>query len=293
MEILLEFDWISVFALSSPLDMWISPLLLWADPQCGLWATATWFFSRYAGRIELQFLSLMHLLWRREGQLSISPDFFFLLSACVCSGMCLLYYRLYCNFYVGIFCSSFQMSTMDFFSKDLNCMSVPVSSENSELAPLPLALFRILLYPGHFPFWLVMHILGFSWILDFPGSKGSSLLAAHHALTKEARIYCSAAMATSVCPSSPENLLFQTSCVLLQLTSFLFLFLLPVFLLSPVLDFLLSLPWRGSAGTGPLLSLARLPGHTPTSGSCPTSRAQRGQELWAEDMVWSDLWFYG
>lgn len=205
--------------------------------------------------------------------LTFSSAFFLPMFALACACSTTEEFRL-CYFCVGIFCSWFQMSTMDFFSKVLNCTSVPFSPENSELAPLPLSLFKILLCPGHFPFWLVMCILGFPWIPDFPGSKGSSLLAAHHPLTKEARLYCSAATETSVCPSAPENLLFQTSRVLLQLTSFLFLFLLPVFLLSPVLDCLLSRPWWGSAGTGPLLSLPRLPGHTPTSRSRPASPAQ-------------------
>lgn len=105
-----------------------------------------------------------------------------------------------------------------------------------------------------------MPILGFSWIPEFPVSKHSRLLAAHHPLTKEARFYRFAAVETSVRPSSPAKLLFQTSCVLLQLSSFLFLFLLPVLLLSPVFDFLLSLPLVTlcSAVAGPLPSpLAR------------------------------------
>lgn len=51
---------------------------------------------------------------------------------------------------MGIFCSSFQMSTLDFFSKDLNCMLVPFSPEHSELAPLPLALWNLTV-PWSFP----------------------------------------------------------------------------------------------------------------------------------------------
>lgn len=81
--------------------------------------------------------------------------------ACACSTT--EEFRLYCYFCVGTFCS-FQTSTMDFFSKDLNCMSVPFSPENSDLAPLPLALFEILLYPGHSCF----DLLYISWA--FPGS---------------------------------------------------------------------------------------------------------------------------
>lgn len=62
----------------------------------------------------------------------------------------------------GIFCSSFQTITVDFFSKDLNCMSRPLSPEHRELAPLPWHS-GISVYPGHFLLWLLKHTLGFSW----------------------------------------------------------------------------------------------------------------------------------
>lgn len=99
------------------------------------------------------------------------PSFCLHLLWCVCSAteeLKLSYY-----FCVGIFCFPSQTGTMGDFSQDLNCMSVPFSPENGELL-LPLAVFEVLLYPGNFPFWFVMHILGFSWNSQHLRTAGSS-----------------------------------------------------------------------------------------------------------------------
>jgi len=109
----------------------------------------------------LEGLDLSFCLWCifcEEGKASFpspeifSSSFFPPVFALACACFTTEEFRLYCYFCVGIFCSSFQTGQMVFFSKDLKCMLVPFSPENSELAPLPLALFEILLYPGHFPF---------------------------------------------------------------------------------------------------------------------------------------------
>lgn len=98
------------------------------------------------------------------GKFSIPHMFFFSFFLPAFALMCLLcYWRI--RTFLLFLCGHLMFSISKrhkIFSQDLNCMSGPFSPGNSELI-LPLALFEILVYPGNFPFWFVMRILGFSW----------------------------------------------------------------------------------------------------------------------------------
>lgn len=80
---LLLFDRISVFPFFYPLDVWISPLLFWTDPKCGLWAAITWLFSWWVGRIELQGFFFLSCTFCEEGKASFPSPLTFS-SFCLC-----------------------------------------------------------------------------------------------------------------------------------------------------------------------------------------------------------------
>lgn len=184
---LLAFGWLCTFPLPCS----------WSHhcwPKGALGATSAWWCSCCAGRAELQFWSLWEVLH------SPGVVFFFIVPAFAL--MCLLCcWRAQTFLLFYTLCFPSQTGTMDDFSQDLNCMSVPFSPENSELLWHSLKPYCTL---------VISHLLCMS--LAFPGIPSVwGLLGAHPPQIKEAGLYHFAAIETSVCPSSPANLLFQTS----------------------------------------------------------------------------------
>lgn len=166
----------------------------------------------------------------------ISSSFALPMFALACAYPTTEEFRLY-YFCMGIFCSSFQMSIINFFTKDLHltaCQYLFIQ----KIVSFPLILGTV--WNFTVPWWLstlpsVVCILCFSWIPVFPGSKDSRLLAAHHIPYQGGK-----SMITLqpwklhyvlLHPPSPTQLLFQAAPVLSQPDHILFLVMLPVFCL--------------------------------------------------------------